>query len=101
MMRATILNAIYLGTYDTSKHRLMSTGYFQEGLTVQFLACTLAGFLVSAASSPADNIKTTVMTQRYDLPESPTNPRYYGLIDCAKKMYMKEGAKSFYKGFIP
>ena len=34
MLRATILNSVYLGTYDTSKHSLINSGYFQEGLKV-------------------------------------------------------------------
>ena len=84
MLRATILNSVYLGTYDSSKHALIDSGYFQEGLKVQFLASSLAGFFVSLSSSPADNIKTNIMTQRFDEPASFDNPRYSGLFDCAR-----------------
>jgi len=62
MLRATILNSVYLGTYDTSKHALIDSGYLNEGLKVQFLASFISGFFVSLFTSPADNIKTVVMT---------------------------------------
>ena len=101
MLRATILNTVCLGTYDSSKHALIDSGHFEEGVKVQFLASTLSGFFVSLSSSPADNIKTNLMTQRFDIPASHDNPRYSGLFDCAKQMYRREGASSFYRGFFP
>lgn len=100
MLRATILNAVLLGCYDTTKHTLKNSGLFKEGIQLQFVASVAAGFWVSVFSSPADNVKTSMMTQRFDLPASPENPRYKNIFDCGLQMFRREGSAFFYKGFL-
>ena len=61
MVRATLLGATYLGTYDPAKHFLINNDYMQEGFKCQFTATVMAGFCVTVATAPADNIKTRIM----------------------------------------
>ena len=92
--RATFLGSAYLGTYDSAKHFLKGNGYMEEGIKLQFMASVMAGFNVTVITSPFDNIKTRIMSQ-------PAGTKQYsGMIDCAKKMYKNDGARSFTRGFM-
>ena len=62
--RAVLVNSTYLSSYDEIKHRIMQKFNMEDGLTVQFLASTAASFVVATACTPADNVKTRIMTQK-------------------------------------
>jgi hypothetical protein len=62
MVRATLIGAAYMGTYDSSKHYLINHRIMEDGVKCQFLCTVVAGFSMSALSSPADNVKTRIMT---------------------------------------
>lgn len=95
--RAVILNAIYMGNYDTVKHGLINRGYMKEGIPCQFVASTITGLAIVLATSPVDNIKTRVYSVRNSVKDG---LEYNGMIDCAKKMYQNEGGlPAFYRGF--
>ncbi len=42
-----------------------------------------------------DVIKSSIQTDNIN----PSQRKYQGIIDCAKKIYAKEGIRGFYKGF--
>jgi len=75
MIRAMILNSTKLGTYDTIKHGIIDNGYLKDGKLCQFVASVFAGFFMTIATSPMDNIKTRIMSQQ---------GKYKGIYDCAK-----------------
>ena len=61
VIRATLLNSTKLGTYDSIKHALIDNGYFEEGISCQFVSSVFAGFFMTIVTSPMDNIKTRIM----------------------------------------
>ena len=85
MTRAVILNAIYMGNYDTVKHALIDKKYMNPGIPCQFVASTITGLMIVLATSPVDNIKTRVYSVRNSVKDG---LEYNGMIGCAKKMYM-------------
>ena len=44
---------------------------------------------------PIDVIKSKLQTQSMRYPE------YSGILDCARKLYMREGLPAMYKGLLP
>ena len=95
--RAVLLNAIYMGNYDTTKHWLLNQGYFKEGIPCQFCSSTITGLLIVCVTSPVDNIKTRMFSVRNSLGKG---LEYNGVMGCAKKMYNHEGGfAAFYRGF--
>ncbi|SGY70214.1 BQ5605_C004g03121 [Microbotryum silenes-dioicae] len=59
VLRAGILTASQLGTYDHAKHTLMNDfpDTFREGFRTHFIASGVAGFTCSIVSSPVDVVK--------------------------------------------
>jgi hypothetical protein len=87
-----ILNATKLGTYDKIKHKLIDSGTIKDGRPCQFVASVFAGFAMTCTTTGFDNIKTRLMN----------NPdKYFGIKDCAKKMYAEGGYSMFLRGFGP
>jgi len=62
MVRATIIQATYLGSYDTIKHYIINRKVFENDLESQVMAAAITGVIISIVSSPIDNIKTKLMT---------------------------------------
>lgn len=82
--RAVILNAIYMGNYDTVKHKLINGKYMKDGIPCQFTASVITGLMIVLATSPFDNIKTRVYNVKNSLEQG---LEYTGMTDCAKKMF--------------
>lgn len=59
---------------------------------LHFICGFMAGFVATCIASPADVIKTRLMSN----PDS-----YSGVINCFTRMIREEGMASFYKGFVP
>lgn len=102
VIRATIVGATYMGTYQQIKEEIIRRKYAEEGLMAQFGASVASGFCVTTAQTPFDNIKTRLMVQGLNLNNQnhrgiPTH--YTGLLDCAYKMMRYEGPLSYLKGF--
>ena len=95
IMRASVLNATKLGSYDTCKQ--FSKDYLgaKEGMKLQFCAAFTAGFFMTLTVSPFDIIRTRLMNQPAD------KKIYSGFVDCFTKILKTEGPFGFYKGFIP
>ena len=62
IMRATLLGATYMGTYDSAKHGIINSGYFKDGLKCQLTASIISGFAIAVVTTPMDNIKTRIYT---------------------------------------
>ena len=61
VVRASVLNASWMGSYDSIKHKILDTGHVKEGLPVHFFSSLFSGFVVVGTSCPLDNIKTRIM----------------------------------------
>lgn len=59
-----------------------------------FVAGTIAGILQVFVGQPFDIIKVRIQSQ------SQKNPTYKNPLDCAKKIYLNEGAYTFYRGTL-
>ncbi|CDS82096.1 probable DIC1-Mitochondrial dicarboxylate carrier protein [Sporisorium scitamineum] len=60
-VRAVLMNASQLATYDVFKNLLLSSGYFTEGTALHFSASFMAGTVATTVCSPADVVKSRVM----------------------------------------
>ena len=92
LIRALLLNATQLSTYDSIKHELLDRNYFEEGKSLHFISSFVAGIAVALTTSPFDVVKTRTMNV------SPTNPKYTGMLDCFQKLLRTEGPLGLYKG---
>jgi len=91
--RSCIVNCSELVTYDLIKEELIASGLLSDNVPCHFAAGTGAGLVTTIIASPVDVIKTRFMN-------SPPGT-YSGVLNAASVMYKREGAKAFYKGFMP
>ena len=95
VMRACVLNATKMGSYDQCKTLVKRSGIAKDGLALQFMSAFSAGFFMTCTVSPFDIIRTRLMNQ-------PTDAKIYnGFVDCFQKILRTEGPLGFYKGFMP
>ncbi|EFO21996.1 2-oxoglutarate/malate carrier protein [Loa loa] len=97
VLRAMTVNATQLAIYSQSKEALLSTKFFEEGLTLQFAASMISGFATTVASMPIDIVKTRVQNMR----TIDGKPEYSGMWDVWSKVIRNEGFFSLWKGFTP
>lgn len=91
LVRAVLMNATQLATYDQFKHALLGTGTFHEGTVLHFTASFLAGTVATSVTSPADVIKATLMN-------APTAA--VGLT-ALKQNLKTDGLKFLFRGYVP
>jgi len=96
VMRACVLNASKMATYDEAKgHVCDATGWTRKDPKTVFVSSVIAGFVMTLCVSPFDMIRTKLMNQ-------PTDKKIYsGFVDCVMKTIKNEGILSLYRGFIP
>jgi hypothetical protein len=97
ILRAVVLNAVYLSTYDHIKHWLIAVHHVPDGYLNHFGSSMTSGLIITLTTSPFDVVKTRMQNQ----PTSGGSPLYTGMLDCAWKLLKQEGVLSFYKGFTP
>ena len=90
-MRAILMTASQLASYDGFKGLLLAHTRLTDNLTTHFSASILAGFVATTICSPVDVIKTRVMSAK----ES------QGLATLMKNIYRLEGAGWVWKGWVP
>lgn len=106
VLRASILTATQLSTYDHTKHLLLKTPYFSDNVYTHVTASLVAGLLSTLTTNPSDVIKTKLMASKKKnhitgAAVSGMDSSYSGLIDCAVKTYQKHGLRAFMSGFVP
>merc|ERR1712070_1144249 len=96
VMRACVLNASKMSTYDITKGKVVElTGWTRKDPRTVFCSSVVAGFVMTLCVSPFDMIRTKLMNQ-------PTDKKIYsGFVDCVVKTVSNEGILSLYRGFIP
>lgn len=95
VVRAFMLNATKLATYDHIKHTLINFGILKDGYLLHFVASLCAGVVMATATAPFDIARTRLMNQPHD------KILYTGLIDFMTKTIKHEGVRGLYKGFTP
>ncbi|KAI1132525.1 putative dicarboxylate carrier protein [Nemania abortiva] len=90
-MRAALMNASQLASYDTFKVMLMTYTPLGDTTTTHFASSLLAGFVATTICSPVDVIKSRVMSAH-------TNK---SLISFISEIYAKEGVTWMFKGWVP
>jgi len=90
-MRAVLMTASQLATYDAFKGLLLQYTPMEEGLTTHFTASLMAGFVATTVCSPVDVIKTRVM--------SATESK--GLAKLMADVYRLEGVGWMFRGWVP
>jgi len=92
-------NAAYFGTYTLVKEQLAAAqgllNTSQLGAGSLMLAGGLAGAAFWMPTIPVDTIKTRMQL------DSPYNPKYRGIVDCARKLIQSEGMGSLFRGWQP
>lgn len=95
-LRAGVLTASQVPSYDHIKHSILNAGLMQEGLPLHMVCSTAAGFISALTTTPVDLIKTRLMNQGGDGARM-----YRGVSHCISSIVAEEGAAALMKGFWP
>ncbi|KAJ8066970.1 hypothetical protein OCU04_004349 [Sclerotinia nivalis] len=90
-MRAVLMTASQLATYDGFKQLLLGHTPMKDGLLTHFTASFMAGFVATTVCSPVDVIKTRIMSSH----ESK------GLARLLTDVYKVEGVGWMFRGWVP
>jgi len=92
-VRATLMTASQLASYDSFKRLLLGTPslHMHDDLTTHFTASFAAGFVATTVCSPVDVIKTRVMSAKTKS----------SLGTLLVDIYRKEGLSFAFKGWVP
>lgn len=90
-MRAVLMTASQLASYDSFKQLLIQHTPLSDNLTTHFSASLMAGFVATTICSPVDVIKTRVM--------SSTESKSLGKL--LKDVYRAEGVRWMFRGWVP
>jgi hypothetical protein len=58
ILRAVVLNAVYLSTYDHIKHYLIAVQHLPDGYLNHFVSSMTSGLVITLTTSPCDVVKT-------------------------------------------
>lgn len=90
-MRAVLMTASQLASYDAFKNLLLDRGNMKDNLVTHFSASFLAGLVATTVCSPVDVIKTRVMSAS----------QKEGLVTLLGRIYREEGIRWCFRGFLP
>lgn len=90
-MRAVLMTASQLASYDGFKVALLRHAGMEDNLTTHFTASFMAGFVATTICSPVDVIKTRIMSTK----ESK------GLAKLLADIYKVEGVGWMFRGWVP
>ncbi|GAB7362567.1 hypothetical protein MBLNU230_g2883t2 [Neophaeotheca triangularis] len=90
-MRAVLMTASQLASYDVFKEQLLERTRMKDDLYTHFAASFLAGFVATTVCSPVDVIKTRVMSAKSK--ES--------MISLLTRITKNEGLAWTFKGWVP
>uniref|UniRef100_A0A8C5PGS3 Solute carrier family 25 member 25 n=1 Tax=Leptobrachium leishanense TaxID=445787 RepID=A0A8C5PGS3_9ANUR len=85
-------SAIKFMAYEQIK-RVIGSNQETLGIRERLVAGSLAGVIAQSSIYPMEVLKTRMALRK--------TGQYQGVMDCGKKMLMKEGVSAFYKGYVP
>eukprot|EP00842_Homolaphlyctis_polyrhiza_P004322 jgi/Hompol1/4891/HPOL_001034-RA len=97
--RAIVLTATQLPTYDYSKHVMLDSGFFHEGIWTHFVCSMWTGLVCATTTSPIDVVKSRYMNQHFN--SNGVGEKYSSVLDCFAKTVKAEGIAGLYKGWLP
>ena len=92
IFRNVCVNVGEMACYDQFKQLFLTYTNIPDRMPLHFICGFLAGFVATVIGSPADVVKTRLMSS----PDS-----YSGVLNCFSRMVAEEGPTAFYKGFVP
>lgn len=92
IFRNVCVNVGEMASYDQFKQMFLMYTRIPDSTLLHFICGFMAGFVATCVASPADVVKTRLMSS----PDS-----YSGVVQAFTRMLLDEGPRSFYKGFIP
>ncbi|PRP80789.1 solute carrier family 25, member 27-like [Planoprotostelium fungivorum] len=99
VVRASVLTASQMSSYDQTKRFLIHSGHFIDGTSTHVIASIVSGLITTTCVNPADVIKTRIMS---DAQKGGTKKQMYrGSVDCLVKTIRNEGWLSLMKGWTP
>ncbi|PCH37144.1 dicarboxylic acid transporter [Wolfiporia cocos MD-104 SS10] len=93
VFRAILMNASQLASYDFCKAELLKTGYFEDNINVHVSASFIAGTVATTVCSPADVIKSRIM--------SASGKEGNSTFQMIKTSFRNEGPMFMFKGWLP
>ncbi len=120
VVRASILTAAQLSSYDTCKRHMLRSGQFEDNVKTHLIASLVSGLVTSTVTNPVDVCKTRIMSDSkgtalivicfmfYDSPDMcvfPSDCRgrdtgfYKGPWHCVAHTFQAEGLRAFMKGW--
>lgn len=91
-VRAALMTASQLATYDEFKKLILTTGLAGDGVGTHFASSLLSGLVATTVCSPVDVIKTRVMAKK---------GKGGGVLHVLGETVKKEGISWVFKGWIP
>ena len=85
------MTASQLASYDTFKRVLLARTALEDNLTTHFTASLLAGFVATTVCSPADVVKTRVMSAK----------EAEGVLRLLSRTVKSEGVGWMFRGWVP
>lgn len=92
IFRNICVNVGEMASYDQFKQMFLTYTRIPDSTLLHFICGFMAGFTATIIASPADVVKTRLMSS----PDS-----YSGVVNCFSRMIAEEGPLAFYKGFVP
>ena len=94
-MRAAMLSAGQLASYDHSKTLIRKYGILEEGNSLHMVCAVISGIVACLCCHPADCLKARLMVLRA------TNLNSMNILTVARDIYVSDGLKGFFRGFWP
>ena len=98
VLRAAILTASQIPSYDHCKCILLRNDFMEEGFKLHVLASVTAGLITAFITSPVDVVKTRIMNENI---VRNRHLVYTSTYSCFVKILRTEGLLGFYKGLVP
>ena len=92
IFRNVCVNVGEMASYDQFKQLFLTYTNIPDNIYLHFICGFMAGFCATIIASPADVVKTRLMSS----PDS-----YTGVFNAFSRMVAEEGPRAFYKGFVP
>lgn len=100
MLRVMIGSAAQLSSFSSAKAYIINLQIFdKKSILIPFFASILSGVVLTLFMTPPDVVCTRLYNQGVDA--NGKGLYYNGLVDCFKKIMIKEGPWGFYKGWGP